>query len=484
MFHEGALAWGAPMTKVDWTNWFLTHPPFRPLARPEAKAEFLEHLERGTGGETCEEVTYGGGEPIIEQGQPADFIYFIGKGRVKVSVLGPDRQPIELGSLESGDFFGELGMLPDRERPRSATVTAEGNCVILRLDAARLDDALTQYPEVRSAILLQLIGRLRRLAERLAEEAYQAVDNKVQLLGAKLDAELHAVNASLTASQTVFEQTTTWANEVLAKGERFWTRATWAGSIVGGGFAVIVAVAGLIGYESFDRVLQRANEQLGTIDDTATRVHEIASRADSAASDAERTYKEINQVRESLVSGASLVILPQMFDRVLGITKSQSELSAARTLFGAAIRSGDAALSRQVFAYLQQEILLHAADFENRSLSSERSTLEPIRHILSEVIESKNDKSIDPNDTIMAYYLSLITLVMDGNFEQYEHLVSELVRYRRRYPVVIGSSDLDLFDPKGIILILKSLKPETIDTELRRKMIYSIDRCYRIIVDS
>jgi MFS family permease len=85
------------------------------------------------------EVPVTAGTAVVTQGETADRFYIIESGRFTVTQVPPGGgPPIELRKLGSNDVFGELGLL--RREPRSATVTADTDGLLLALDR---DDFLT-----------------------------------------------------------------------------------------------------------------------------------------------------------------------------------------------------------------------------------------------------------------------------------------------------------------------------------------------------
>jgi len=72
------------------------------------------------------------GQVIVRQGDPADRFYMIASGSFVVTQRAtPTAPPVVLRHLGANDVFGELGLL--RESPRSATVAAESDGVLLEL---------------------------------------------------------------------------------------------------------------------------------------------------------------------------------------------------------------------------------------------------------------------------------------------------------------------------------------------------------------
>ena len=74
----------------------------------------------------------------------------------------------KLATLESRDYFGEMSIL-DGE-PRSASVSAETDCLLLCINQADFHDILSRHFEVALTIIKTLTHRLRTAAARQAED--------------------------------------------------------------------------------------------------------------------------------------------------------------------------------------------------------------------------------------------------------------------------------------------------------------------------
>src|SRR5689334_10958507 len=75
------------------------------------------------------------GQLLFRQGDPADALYVVVQGRVRVSALDPSGQEKVFAFLGAGDVVGEMGLLTDE--PRSATAMAATDTRLLQL---RKDD--------------------------------------------------------------------------------------------------------------------------------------------------------------------------------------------------------------------------------------------------------------------------------------------------------------------------------------------------------
>jgi CRP/FNR family transcriptional regulator, cyclic AMP receptor protein len=72
---------------------------------------------------------------VFKQGDAADAIFYIQKGRVELTVLSEQGKEAVVGILEPDQFFGE-GCL-NRHRLRIATTTAMEECVITSISKKR-----------------------------------------------------------------------------------------------------------------------------------------------------------------------------------------------------------------------------------------------------------------------------------------------------------------------------------------------------------
>lgn len=100
------------------------------------------------------------GSEIVHFGSKADDMYLVLSGSARMS-----RGVLELGSLTSGDHFGELGLISNR--PRAATIVAESVLSLARLTRERFTDLQREKPAVAVKLMAGLINTLgRQLVDR------------------------------------------------------------------------------------------------------------------------------------------------------------------------------------------------------------------------------------------------------------------------------------------------------------------------------
>ena len=84
---------------------------------------------------------------IFAQGDPADTVFYIQKGRVKLTVLSEQGKEAVVGILEPGQFFGE-GCL-NGHTLRIATTTAMEECLITSITKEAMIALLHTEPKFR-----------------------------------------------------------------------------------------------------------------------------------------------------------------------------------------------------------------------------------------------------------------------------------------------------------------------------------------------
>jgi predicted MFS family arabinose efflux permease len=101
-------------------------------------------------------VSVPAGTAVVREGDPGDEFYIVEQGAVRVTVGGIPGAPIH-----AGGFFGEIALL--RDVPRTATVTATTDCVLLALERDQFLAAVTGHADSAAAADLVAARRLAAL---------------------------------------------------------------------------------------------------------------------------------------------------------------------------------------------------------------------------------------------------------------------------------------------------------------------------------
>ena len=133
--------------------------------------------------ENAEKYFIPAGELIFSEGDKADYIYFIYSGKVSV-YIEQFTKTVELCELESGQLFGEIGII--NESNRSASVMAIEDCELLGIDTETFKRYSQQDPDFSFKIKQQLNARLENLTHQenlLKQSVGESVDTTLSIKG-------------------------------------------------------------------------------------------------------------------------------------------------------------------------------------------------------------------------------------------------------------------------------------------------------------
>jgi CRP-like cAMP-binding protein len=114
---------------------------------------------------------------IYSQGDPADAVFFIRRGKVKLTTTSENGKDAVLGIRGPADFFGEC-CLTDRPY-RGKTTTAMDDCVALRIDRAAMARELTADPGLSALFIDYLLERNSRIEEDLADLLFNSSEKRL-----------------------------------------------------------------------------------------------------------------------------------------------------------------------------------------------------------------------------------------------------------------------------------------------------------------
>jgi CRP-like cAMP-binding protein len=116
-------------------------------------------------------------QTIFSQGEPADAVFYILDGKVKVTVLSKGGKEAVLAILGAGDFFGEGSL--NGHRRRMATVTTMSDCTITRLDKATMIRTLHDEPRLSELFITYLLHRNFRVEEDLVDQLFNSSEKRL-----------------------------------------------------------------------------------------------------------------------------------------------------------------------------------------------------------------------------------------------------------------------------------------------------------------
>ena len=114
---------------------------------------------------------------IFAQGDPADSIFYIHRGKVKLTVISNRGKEAVVALLSAGEFFGE-GCLAGQVR-RMATATAMSPLSITRLAKAAANRVLHEERAFTEVFLQHLLARSIRIEEDLVDQLFNSSEKRL-----------------------------------------------------------------------------------------------------------------------------------------------------------------------------------------------------------------------------------------------------------------------------------------------------------------
>jgi CRP-like cAMP-binding protein len=127
------------------------------------------------GGRTI--AKYRKGQAVFSQGTPADAVFYIRKGRVKITVVSEQGKEAVVAILGADEFCGE-GCLSGQPR-RMATAMAMTECEITRLEKAAMISILHQEPAFSEFFVTHLLARNIRVEEDLVDQLFNSSEKRL-----------------------------------------------------------------------------------------------------------------------------------------------------------------------------------------------------------------------------------------------------------------------------------------------------------------
>ncbi len=123
---------------------------------------------------------YRRGQVLFTEGDPADAVVIVAEGRLKVLVIADDGREHVVNIAEAGDTIGELALAD--AGPRSATVEALDETVVMVVDRAVVEEMIRERPEVARKLLRALGAHVRRLTGQNADLVFLDLPRRVAKL--------------------------------------------------------------------------------------------------------------------------------------------------------------------------------------------------------------------------------------------------------------------------------------------------------------
>jgi len=114
---------------------------------------------------------------VFSQGDPADSVFYILKGKVKLTVVSKQGKEAIVALLDSGSFFGE-GCLAGQPR-RMASATAVSDSLLLRVAKKAIMRLVQEQAEFSALFVSFLLARNIRFEEDLVDQLFNSSERRL-----------------------------------------------------------------------------------------------------------------------------------------------------------------------------------------------------------------------------------------------------------------------------------------------------------------
>lgn len=123
---------------------------------------------------------YADGQIVFSQGDPADAVFYIQKGKVKITVISEQGKEAVVALLSAREFFGE-GCLAGQSR-RISTAVAMSDSVISRIEKSTIQRLIHEEPAFSEVFIAHLLGRAVRVEADLIDQLFNSSEKRLARL--------------------------------------------------------------------------------------------------------------------------------------------------------------------------------------------------------------------------------------------------------------------------------------------------------------
>jgi CRP/FNR family transcriptional regulator, cyclic AMP receptor protein len=145
----------------------------RSRRKPQFSARFF--LAKAGAGRAMKR--FGKSEVIFSQADPADALFYIQKGKIKLTVISNRGKQAVIAILGIGDFFGEGCLAGQLVRMSSAAAISE--CLLVRLEKAAAMAVIHNEPAFSELFLQYVLARNIRIEEDLVGQLFNSSEKRL-----------------------------------------------------------------------------------------------------------------------------------------------------------------------------------------------------------------------------------------------------------------------------------------------------------------
>jgi CRP-like cAMP-binding protein len=145
------------------------------MANETGAFDLAAFLAKASSGTTVSK--YAKNQILFAQGDIADAVFYIQKGRVKITVVSGEGKEAVIAVIGVGDFCGE-GCLAGQPR-RMSTAAAMADCVAMRLEKTAITRVLHDEPAFSERFVNHLLSRTIRVEEDLIDQLFNSSERRL-----------------------------------------------------------------------------------------------------------------------------------------------------------------------------------------------------------------------------------------------------------------------------------------------------------------
>jgi CRP/FNR family cyclic AMP-dependent transcriptional regulator len=145
------------------------------LHRKNQRVDWEPFLAGISSGKTA--IEYAANRTIFSQGDPADSVFYLRRGKVKLAVTSKQGREAIVAILGDGEFFGE-GCLAGR-RLCIATATAMTDCALARMEKPLMARMLHEQHDFSELFVTHLLSRNIRYEGDLVDQLFNSSEKRL-----------------------------------------------------------------------------------------------------------------------------------------------------------------------------------------------------------------------------------------------------------------------------------------------------------------
>src|SRR6202163_102475 len=166
---------GVPAIVLDSLN--LREATMTPVIATTKKRDFDPKRFLSTIGEGRKIVSIAKKQTIYAQGSACEAVFYIQKGKVRLTVVAKNGKEATIGILNPGDFFGEGGLAG--QPLRMGTATAMTDCELMRIEKKAMMEALHREHTLSDMFTAYLLGRNIRYEADLVDQLFNSSEKRL-----------------------------------------------------------------------------------------------------------------------------------------------------------------------------------------------------------------------------------------------------------------------------------------------------------------